>query len=61
MVSSIILTFTVRDIDAMYAKLKKHNVELIDRAQTIFNDHRILFFYGPDGEIGAVSAGEVKG
>ena len=45
------LTFNVRDIDAMYAKLKEHNVELIDpEPKTIFNDHRILFFYGPDGE-----------
>ncbi len=45
------LAFTVRDIDAVYQRLKEKNIELIDpEPKSIFGGCRILFFYGPDKE-----------
>lgn len=45
------LTFTVKDIDEVYQRLKEKNVELIDpEPKTVFGNCKILFFYGPDKE-----------
>lgn len=48
--NNVHIAFKTEDIDGEYARVSAHKVDFIHTAPMEFNDGKLFFFRGPDGE-----------